>query len=137
MISAVRAPRATVVVTLAALVWPSLDPLALAGQSSKPQPATAKPAAAPAPAPAAAATPASRLAWPRDYATSSGGAVRIFQPQIASWDGRKHIVMYAAVSYSPSGATKPALGTLKIEADTSVAIDERLVNFSSIKLSQV
>ena len=139
MISDVRASRATVVVTLATLLWPCLDPLSLAGQSaSKPPSGTATSAKPPAtPRPAAAPTPASRLAWPRDYATVNGGAVRIFQPQISSWDGRKHIVMYAALSFSPSGATKPALGTLKIEADTSVAIDERMVNFSSITLSQV
>ena len=31
--------------------------------------------------------------------------------------------LYAAVSYSAKGAAKPALGTVKIEADTNVAVD--------------
>jgi hypothetical protein len=139
MLSAVRASRATVIVTVGTLLWPSLDPLALAGQSTAPKAATLKPPAATAAKPATAqpATPAKTLAWPRDYATASGGALRIFQPQVASWDNQQHVVMYAAVSYSASGADKPALGTVKIEADTSVAIPERQVNFKSIKLSQV
>src|SRR5262245_30113816 len=99
MLSAVRASRATVIVTLGALLWPLLDPLALAGQATPPKPATAKPPA-PQPAPASApstpaASPAKALAWPRDYATASGGALRIFQPQVASWDNQQRITMYA------------------------------------------
>ena len=46
------------------------------------------------------------------------------------------MVAYAAVSYSAKGAAKPALGTVEIEADTSVAVDERLVNFSNVKLTE-
>ena len=46
------------------------------------------------------------------------------------------MVAYAAVSYSAKGAAKPALGTVKIEADTSVAVSERLVNFTSVKLTE-
>ena len=56
--------------------------------------------------------------WPRDYQTPSGGAIRVFQPQVASWDGQRRMVAYAAVSYTATGAAKPALGTVKIEADT-------------------
>ncbi len=80
-----------------------------------------------------AATPAAPApdvdgGWPRDYATTSGGTVRVFQPQVASWDGQRHMVAYAAVSYSAKGAANPALGTVTIEADTSVAVAERLVD---------
>ena len=46
------------------------------------------------------------------------------------------MVAYSAVSYSAKGAAKPALGTIKLEADTSVALDERLVNFSHLKLTE-
>ncbi len=74
--------------------------------------------------------------WPRDYATPSGGAIRVFQPQVASWDGQRHMVAYAAVAYTAKGAAKPALGTVKIEADTSVAVDERLVNFTRLALTE-
>jgi hypothetical protein len=73
--------------------------------------------------------------WPRDYTTTMG-AIRIFQPQVASWDGQRHLVAYAAVAYTANGASKANLGTVKIEADTSVAVDERLVSFSSIKLTE-
>src|SRR5262245_18942081 len=74
--------------------------------------------------------------WPRDYGTASGGAVRVFQPQIASWDGQKRMVLYSAVSYSAKGAEKPALGTVKIEAESTVAVDQRLVNFTQVKLTE-
>ena len=101
--------------------------------------------AAPVQAPAAAvkAAPAATAAkpiepdggWPRDYATA-GGAIRIFQPQVSSWDGQKKIVLYYAVSYSPTGATAPALGAVKLEANTSVALDARLVNFTDAKIAE-
>jgi len=74
--------------------------------------------------------------WPRDLTSPSGGAIRIFQPQIASWDGQRRMVMYAAVAFNATGATKPAMGTVKVEADSVVAVNERLVNFSEIKLTE-
>jgi hypothetical protein len=74
--------------------------------------------------------------WPRDATTATGGSIRIFQPQVASWDAQQHMVAFSAVSYIAKGASKPALGTVKIEADTSVAVGERLVNFSRFKLTE-
>jgi hypothetical protein len=127
---------AAVLVSVCGLLHASLAPL-LSAQAAAPPPK-----AAPAPAAAApkAATPARPPepdgGWPRDYTTAGGGAVRVFQPQVATWDGQRHMVAYAAVSYSAKGATKPALGTVKIEADTSVALDERLVNFSKVTLTE-
>jgi hypothetical protein len=73
--------------------------------------------------------------WPRDYTTTTG-AIRIHQPQIASWDGQRHIVAYSAVMYTPKDASKGTLGTVKIETDTSVAVAERLVNFAPLKLTE-
>jgi hypothetical protein len=96
--------------------------------SAKPAPASAKAA------PAAAAEPDG--GWPRDYSTAKGGSYRIFQPQVASWDGQKKMVLYAAVSYTPAGAEKNAMGSLKLQADTSVAVDERLVNFTDVKIAE-
>src|SRR4051812_13496215 len=49
--------------------------------------------------------------WPRDSKTPSGGLLRIFQPQVASWDGQRHMILYAAVSYTAAGESKPSLGT--------------------------
>ncbi len=54
----------------------------------------------------------------------------------SSWVDQKHVVAYAAVSYTPKGAEKPALGTVKVESDTSVALDERLVSFSELKITE-
>ena len=74
--------------------------------------------------------------WPRGFSTPTGAAIRVFQPQVASWDGQRRMIAYAAVAYTAKGATAPALGTVKVEADTSVAIDERLVNFEPFKLTE-
>ena len=60
----------------------------------------------------------------------------LYQPQVASWVDQKHITGYAAVSYTAQAATKPVLGTIKIEADTSVAVAERLVSFSEFTIAE-
>ena len=74
--------------------------------------------------------------WPRAYSTASGAALVIYQPQVAIWANQKDAVLYAAVSYTANGAAKPALGTLKVETDTSVAVDDRLVSFSDFKITE-
>ena len=40
------------------------------------------------------------------------------------------------MSYTAKGATTPAIGTVKVESDTSVALDERLVSFSEFKITE-
>ena len=107
--------------------------------TAKPQATTAKPPATtakPAGATAAARPREDDGGWPRDYTTADGGALRIFQPQVASWDGQQKIVFYAAVSFAAKGAPKPGLGSVKLEASTSVAIDDRLVNFTDAKITE-
>ena len=132
------------VLTIASLLGSPIAPL-VNGQAppatqSKPA-ATAKPTAQPAaaaqPTPAGAAAPAAPDGgWPRAYATASGAALLLYQPQVSSWVDQKHMVAYAAVSYLAKGAEKPALGTVKVESDTSVALDDRLVNFAALKIDQ-
>ncbi|HEX6976081.1 MAG TPA: hypothetical protein VF147_16855, partial [Vicinamibacterales bacterium] len=39
-----------------------------------------------------------------------------------------------AVSYRPKSGEKPVPGTIKLEADTKVAVDDRLVNFQQMKI---
>jgi len=95
--------------------------------------AKAPPAARPAGAAAAAAPDG---AWPRAYTTASGAALTLYQPQVASWTDQKHIVLYTAIAYTPKGAKAPALGTVKVESETSVALDERLVSFSQLKIAE-
>ncbi len=82
------------------------------------------------------AQPPGDRGWPRDYATPSGAQIVIYQPQVASWADQKHMVAFAAASYLPNGTRKQALGTLKIEADTEVSLEERLVKFSVLKIAE-
>ena len=117
-------------------------------QTPAPKPSTTaqKPAGtAQAPVPTASApkgtAPAATTAepdggWPRAYTTPSGGRLLLYQPQIASWDGQKHMVAYSAVSYEMKGAQKPALGTLQIESSTTVSVPDRLVRFSPIQVKE-
>ena len=135
---------AVAVVTAVSLVVAPAAPL-VAGQagapaSSKPAgppkpAATPVPKAPPAPKPEATPPPADR-GWPRAYATPSGEHILLYQPQVASWADQRHMVAYAAVSYEAKGATKPALGSVKVEADTKVALSERLVSFSDFRITE-
>ncbi|HEY7172952.1 MAG TPA: hypothetical protein VH417_19000 [Vicinamibacterales bacterium] len=74
--------------------------------------------------------------WPRAYQSRAGAQIVIYQPQVASWDGRRQMVAYAAVSYQPSKADKPTLGTIAVEAATAVSLEERLVRFSPLQITQ-
>ncbi len=121
-----RVRRAVAMVTAVTLSVSPVSPL-LAGPAQAPasNPAVGPPAPkvtpAPKAAPAAAATaPVVDGGWPRGYTTHSAGKIVVYKPQVASWDEQRHAVVYAAVSYEAKGATKPALGSVKIEADTKV-----------------
>src|SRR6185436_5652172 len=64
------------------------------------------------------------------------GQLLIYQPQIATWERQKDMLAYAAVSYLIKGTTRPELGTVTVEATTDVAIDERLVRFTNIRVTE-
>jgi hypothetical protein len=126
-----RATARVALVTALSIAWSPVAPLLRA------QAATSKPAAA---KPAATSAPASQVppdgGWPRAYTTNAGAALVIYQPQVSAWADQRHVVLYSAVSYTAKGATKPAFGTLKIESDTRVAMDQRLVSFSDFKITE-
>src|SRR3954466_10750036 len=63
--------------------------------------------------------------WPRGYSLPNEAQVVIYEPQIANWDEQKHLVAYAAASHVAKGEQKPALGTIRLEADTQVALEQR------------
>jgi hypothetical protein len=84
----------------------------------------------------AASAPAVDLGWPRAYTTASGARIMLYQPQVASWEAQKRLTLYSAVSYTPKGSTRPALGTVKADADTRVSVAERLVDFSVFKITE-
>ena len=104
----------------------SLSAGGVGGQTSPPAPSTR----------AAAAVQPADGGWPRAYDTASGGRIVLYEPQVASWPDQKHLVMYAAVAYTASGAKTPTLGTLKIEANTQISVPERLVNFSAFTITE-
>ena len=97
--------------------------------TAQPAPVGSKPATAASPTVAAAADPDG--GWPKNFTTAAGAALVVYQPQVASWERQRHAVLFSAVSYMPKGATQPFLGTVKVESDTSVALDERLVSIGS------
>src|SRR6185437_15969989 len=74
--------------------------------------------------------------WPRGYNLPGEAQIVLFQPQIASWDDQKHVVALAAVSYVAKDAQKPVIGTIKIETDTQVSLEQRLVKFSTLKVTE-
>ena len=121
------AQRGTALVVAAILAaTPVLQALPAAAPQAKP--ATAKPAAA-----------ATGPGWPRNYTTPSGGRVIVYEPQIASWANQKALVAYAAASYQAKGAAasaKPAIGSIKLEAESSVSLAERLVSFQNLRITE-
>jgi hypothetical protein len=104
--------------------------------ASKPaaqSPSASKPAAAPATGSASSAPVDG--GWPRVFDAASGGSILMYQPQISSWEGQKQMVAYSAISFRAKGAEKPALGTVKLAADTSVSVADRLVQLKNIKIT--
>ena len=150
--------------TAVSLMLPSVEILLIAQSSTAkppatpqstakpPAPSTAKPPATPSTAkppatqpstakPATATTPAVSDAivdggWPRAVLTAAGGQLLIYQPQISTWERQKDMLAYAAVSYLTKGATRPELGTVTLEATTDVALEERLVRFTNIRVTE-
>jgi hypothetical protein len=98
--------------------------------------APSKGAPAPAAKPPAAPVAPPDLGWPRAYTTASGGRTLLYTPQVADWRDQRHIVAYAAVAYEAKGASKPALGSVKVEAATRVSVSERLVSFSVLQVTE-
>jgi hypothetical protein len=109
-------------------------------QTGKPAAAPAQPASKPAtgkpaPKPAAQTVPAPvDGGWPRTYGLPSGATILVYQPQVASWERQAHMVALSAVSHRGKAGDKPALGTIRLEADTQVALNDRLVNFEKMKI---
>ena len=137
-------PGLRVVAAVAAfgLFTQTVMPVGLRAQAAaKPQaPPASKPAAAPSATPAATATPAAATpvdgGWPRVYDLPSGGTMLIYQPQISSWDKQKDLVAFSAVSYRPKAGDKPAVGTIKLEATSSVSLAERLVSLQKMRIAE-
>jgi hypothetical protein len=75
--------------------------------------------------------------YPRTYEFKTGGVVTIYAPQIESWEDQARMVAYFAVAFQPKAAKEPVFGSVKLEADTAVSIDRRVVRFSDYTISEV
>jgi hypothetical protein len=103
-------------------------------QPSTPTTAKTPPGSKPPLAAVAAATPPVDGGWPRMYSLPSGASILMYQPQISSWDKQAHLVAFSAVSHRSKTGDKPALGTIRLEADTKVALEDRLVSFQKMRI---
>ena len=132
-------PSAHLVAAGAAQTQPTAKPAATAPAQTPPAtkpPATPTPGAKPAASTTAPATPPDG-GWPRMHSLPNDASMLVYQPQISSWANQTHMVAFSAVSYRTKTGEKPAMGTIKIEADTKVALNDRLVSFQQMKLTEV
>src|SRR5688500_15566517 len=142
------AERAVAIITILGGAAPGTPLAALAIAAPRTQAPTKPPAATtpspqaptgtkpPAPATVSAtATDAPPIdgGWPRVYNLESGGSILVYQPQVASWKDQKAMVAFSAVSYRDTSGSKPALGTIRLEADTDVSVTDRLVSFKNLR----
>jgi hypothetical protein len=125
--------RIAVVTACKVLLSPPVALPAAAPPTTQTKPAAATTQTKPA---AAAASSDVDGGWPKAFNTPGGALFILYQPQVASWTDQKHAVLYVAVSYTAKGAQKAALGTVKVESDTSVAVSDRLVSFSEFKITE-
>ena len=150
-VAATVAALSLLVEPAAPVVTASLLAQQAAKPAASPAPAAAQPAAKPAPSPAGAKPATAKPAtagqsaatpppvdggWPRLYNLASGGSFLMYQPQIASWDKQKEMVAFSAISHRSKAGDKPTLGTIRLEASTSVAITERLVSFQKLRIAE-
>src|SRR3954451_1847591 len=80
---------------------------------------------------------ASIAPFPRTYQLSNGGSVTLFEPQVASWAGQTHMAVWCAVSYQAKAGEVLVVGSIKIEADTEIALSEQLVRFKEFSIPEV
>jgi len=74
--------------------------------------------------------------YPREYSTPSGKLV-IHAPQVEEWPDYDQMTGWAAVEATVGGMSKPALGTVRFEAETVSDLDQRTVKFYNQKITQV
>ena len=112
---------------------PRADGAKPATSSQSPSPKTTASPSTTAAAPAAPrSTAAGRVSTTCRAAAASSSTSR----RSRAGTSRTHLVAFSAVSYRAKGADKPALGTIKLEADTSVAVAERLVSLQNMKIAE-
>ena len=74
--------------------------------------------------------------FPRSFDLTGGNAM-IYTPQIVSWADQKHAVAWAAVSYKSVNAQQPVMGVIKLEAETRVSTEQRLVDLAPVRITEI
>jgi hypothetical protein len=74
--------------------------------------------------------------WPRTHITPGGAKVQVYEPQVASWDDQRRLVAWVAVAHARRADEPPVLGAMKVEADTTVALEERLVRLTTFAVTE-
>lgn len=77
------------------------------------------------------------IGWPRVLTSQAGSKLRIYQPQIENWTDQKQLSAWTAVEFWGKDQNNSTMGTVKWEAQTSVAKEERMVKIDGIKIRQV
>ena len=138
-----RRSRAVAAIAALGLFIQTVAPIGVTAAQAGAKPSPSRQAAAPAkpatqagaaPATAAAAAP-HRRRW---LAANLRLAERRDDPRLSAAGGElgqaDALVAYSAVSQRAKSGEKPAIGTIKIEADTQVSVTERLVSFQKMKI---
>jgi len=84
------------------------------------------------PAPAPATDPG----WPRDYSEGSV-TLRIYQPQIDTWKEFRRLEGRFAVAITPSKSSSTFYGAVRVQADSDVDIESRVVTVTNFTLAEV
>ena len=74
--------------------------------------------------------------WPRSTTCRAAARSSSTSRRSRAGTSRRTWSPTAPCRYRAKAGDKPALGTIKLEADTRVALDERLVNFQKLKITE-
>lgn len=72
--------------------------------------------------------------WPRDYVAEDGTRVRVYQPQVDSWDDYITLEFRAAAAFYPPDGGEPYPAALLMRATTQTDLVERTVELFDIQL---
>jgi hypothetical protein len=83
---------------------------------------------------AAARADVTQTTWPHTYAVS-GTTVKVFQPQVKSWNNYTVLDGVAAVAITPAGASSPTYGTATFTAYTAADFSTGTVTITDPKIT--
>jgi len=75
--------------------------------------------------------------WPRELEFDDGTVIVVFQPQVVSWEDNRRLAAWVAFSAKLMKSEKPELGALRVEVDTDVDMEARMVSFANLKITKI